>query len=399
MNKILLKILTMSVMILLLSSPGLAATVFVTDYGANGSGLESSASANVSAFQSSFNAAGNGGTVIVPDGLYYINGGLGWDELNLTLKAQNTGGATLKRITAGTSAMSLLYPRQKATIEGLIFDGNRSTDVPNWSFGIRIEYGDNILIKDCTIQNCPYDGILLNNDTYNTIVDNCTIINNHRCAIAVTNYNHGTVVKNSYFSGNYMGLDFEPDWRQTGNHSVENCTFDNDTLIMFGTTFCPWNISVDGCNFINDSDFLATRSLNITATNNSFDSTSSLWFNTPYFEYPNDPTERKTDDGMGKIMLSGNTGFTSSTVNLLTNAGFDSWTGGNPDGWTMAGSGTVEQTSTERAIEGTVAVHLVSTGATLTFRCLSGSLPGRRPLRTQSAQNGHVHLKQSFEDI
>ena len=332
-----------------------AATVTVTDHGANGSGNEADAAANVSAFQSAATAAGTGGTILVPDGLYYINASLSWNDIfDLTVKAATANGATIKRVSTGIQAMSLIYPRRGYVLEGLTFDGNRGSSSPADSYGIRIDWGDDILIKDCTCQNNPYDGVLVSNDRFGITIEDCTMVNNHRVGVAITNVNHGCVITGTYFSGNAgVGLDFEPDFRHTGNHTVSGCTFDNDTFNAFGADYSPWNITVEGCDFINNSVLYATRAINIVANNNTFSGGSTIRFNTAH----------SSDEGFGAISLSGNTGHTSNGVNLLTNGGFESWSGNQPTGWSVSGSGTYDVTPAGegRVLEGSGAAHLSAT--------------------------------------
>jgi len=333
-----------------------AATVIVTDYGAVGTGNEADAATNVTAFHNAFAAAGNGGTVIVPDGVYFIDAALSMNNVaDLTLKAENTGQATIKRVSTGTEQMDILSVRSGAVVEGLIIDGNRPTSEPAWSFGIRVDWGDNVLIKDCTIQNCPFDGILVSNSRFNVTVDGCTIRNNHRQGMAVADAGHGVVVKNCTFTGNDdAGLDFEPDNRHTGNHQVLNCTFDNEGLLLFGASAYPWNVTIDGCNFINGSTLYAVRAMNTIVRNCTFDATSVLNYNATH----------ATDDGLGKVTLDNNTGIGGNGVNLLNNGGFENWTSGTPDNWTAVTGGTytIESSTADRAIEGSAAAHLSASG-------------------------------------
>ncbi|MFH1614040.1 MAG: right-handed parallel beta-helix repeat-containing protein [Planctomycetota bacterium] len=341
--------------VLLFSVLSSAATVYVTNYGADGSGNEAGASANVTAFQNAATAAGTGGTIIVPEGVYYIDGELSWNDIfNLTVMAEDANGATVKRVSTGTDPLSLIYPRNGYIIEGLTFDGNRGSNEPADSYGIRVDWGDNVTIRECTIKNNPFDGILVSSDRYGLTVEGCTVINNYRMGIAITNANHGCVINDTYFTGNAGGgLDFEPDFRHTGNHSVARCTFDNDTFNAYGASYFPWNITVDDCNFINNSVLYSTRAMNITARGNTFSGGSTVCFNAAH----------TIDEGAGKISLSGNIGLSSNGVNLLANGGFELWTSGEPDGWTAGSGGTIEQAPAKHALGGSSAAHLSLSGA------------------------------------
>jgi hypothetical protein len=337
------------------------AVVTVTDAPHNAvAGSEAAAAANVAAFQSAATAAGSGGTIIVPDGVFYIDDSLSWNGiLDLTLMAQNSGDATIRRDSTGVQQMSLLFTRRGYVVDGLIFDGNRTTTPIN-CYGIRVDLGDDVMIKNCTIMNNPYDGILVGNDRYGLTVDGCTITANFRQGLAVTDANHDIKIMNTHFSGNAdSGLDFEPDNRHIGDCTVSGCTFDSEELIFVGSSFYPWNITVSGCDFLNGSTVFSTLAMNLSFTGNTFSGGSRLLFNTAH----------TTDDTLGKVNLSGNTGLAASNgSNLLTNGDFDSWPGGSPTGWSSSGSGTASQGSPKNAIGGGSSAHLSATSNSVSLQ-------------------------------
>ena len=80
-----INIISLLLLVALLCSVTEAATVDVTSYGAVGTGNEADATTNVAAFASAIAAAGDGGTVTVPSGVYYINASIGIDKNDLTL--------------------------------------------------------------------------------------------------------------------------------------------------------------------------------------------------------------------------------------------------------------------------------------------------------------------------
>jgi parallel beta-helix repeat protein len=336
------------------------ATVTVTDYGVLGNDNEADSLTNVAAFDAAIAAAGEGGTLLFPDGVYYIEVGLGMLN-NTTYKATGPSGATIKRISTGTQALSLLSPGRGCTIEGLTFDGNRSSGVPAWSYGINVEFGDDVLIKDCTVKNNPFDGIQIANNRHTVTVDGCTIINNYRQGIAITNAGHGCVIRDCYFNGNAGGgVDFEPDVRHTDNHTVSGCYFDDEFLQNIGSSHFPWNITIEDCNFVGPiAGIVGMFSMNIVANNNTFAGGADIKFNSG--------NGTSGDDGIGKITLSGNTGLTNDGINLLTNPSFDSWASGDPVGWTKIGGATIEQETT-RVIEGSSAAHLTASSDTAILR-------------------------------
>lgn len=341
-----------AVIVFSISPVTMAAVVTVTDAPHNAvPNSEAAAAANVAAFQSAATAAGNGGTITVPDGVFFIDDSLSWNGiLDLTVMAQNFGQATIRRDSVSSQQMSLLFPREGYVIDGLIFDGNRNSNLPANCYGIRVDWGDNVTIRNCTVMNNPFDGILMGNDRYGLTVDGCTITNNFRQGIAIVDTNHDVTIMNTTFFNNAdSGLDFEPDNRHSGNFSVSGCTFDNEELIFYGSSFYPWNITVSDSDFINGSTVFGTLAMNISFIGNTFSGGSRLAFNTAH----------TTDDTLGKVNLSGNTGLAASNgTNLLTNGDFESWPGGSPTGWAASGTGTANQGTPKNAIGGSSSAHL-----------------------------------------
>jgi len=326
------------VIIVALSGPAYAA-LDVTSYGAAPDGGEGDAGANTTAIQNAVNDACSetGRTVHFPPGVYYIDNAISFHCNDVTLDGY---GATLRRISTGPDPYAILVPGSGWVIQGLTIDGNRPTDVPAWSWGINIGYSrQNILIKDCTVMNVPFDGILISAEAGNVTVDNCTIIDNHRQGLSITDSIGGCVIKNSYFTGNdYQGLDIEPDGHHTGGHQVINCTFDNagtalgGNLNLWGASYGPYDIYVEDCNFINNADFIGNRIVgHVQAVNNAFHDGGGFVFN----------SYNDASNGLGSIELTGNVidGQTNDPVNLVANGGFEAWTGGTPDDWTVIGSG------------------------------------------------------------
>jgi len=353
---------------LLLAAPGYSATVYVTDYGAVGTGNEADASTNVQAFADASAAAGNGGTVLVPSGTYYVDAQIFGDQDDQTLRGIGT--AVIKRTSYDpndpntTGGMTMIYPsRNSCTIEDLTIDGNRSD--PNqspWSMGIVIDrYRGNVTIRNCTVQGTGYYGIYIANGFGTVTVDNCTLINNPGHGIAITD-SVGSTITGCSFSGNgWDGLDMEPDNRHTFGHTISGCTFDGDNLQTYGGgrdngygLALPWNVRVEGCNFINGANLQCIHSMNVVVVNNTFNG-GGIRFN--------DQPREAHHNGMGYITLSGNTiaGVSSNGVNLLVNPSFESWAGNNADGWTAAGSGTYTVEPAEQAIrvlDGVRAAHV-----------------------------------------
>ncbi len=347
----------------LLCSSVFSATVDVTSYGAVGTGNEADASTNFSACALAIYAAGDGGTVLVPAGVYYMNASITIGRDNLTLDGY---GATIKRVSTGDpAAMSMIYvgTTSGCVVQGLTIDGNRSDRISSpYSNGIVAEYAVGLTIKDCDIRNNPEDGVYITSRVRSdgkrgyARVENCNITYNYRNGISITDSSGGCVIIDCYFANSGLhALDFEPDNHHTANHTVTGCTFDADNLVLYGTlpTALPWGIIIEGCDFVNGADLKCHQAMEVVATNNTFTGGGGIFLNGYY----------TSQDGYGKIALAGNSvaGVTSNGINLLTNPGFESWTGGIPNNWTPTGTGTYTiESSLLLALEGTKAAHLIA---------------------------------------
>ena len=370
---------SLCVIAVLFSVPGLAATVNVVDYGAVGTGNEADAATNQIAFTAAIADANSGDTVYFPPGVYYLDGsvsvpsrGISVNKAGLTLDGY---GATIKRVTSDATSLVMIgwgWGDNGSVIQGLTIDGNRSV-YEGGSFGIYASHSTNLTIIDCNIINNASDGIYISaehDDTYGpnykkgyATIENCTINNNYRNGLSITNSSGGCVVKNSDFKDNDLhGLDIEPEWHHTSNHLITGCTFDNDRLSLYGTEpyARPWGITIEDCNFINGAELVSHLAMDITATNNTFTGAGgSIFFNGFY--------AGEDYGACGKIALTGNSveGITNNGINLLVNPSFDSWTAGTADNWTAVGTDTYNIESSEaRALEGVKAAHLSAAGGT-----------------------------------
>ncbi|MFH1615121.1 MAG: right-handed parallel beta-helix repeat-containing protein [Planctomycetota bacterium] len=323
---------------------------------------EGAASGNVTAIRNAIAAAGNGGTCIFPAGVYYVDATIAFDVAGTVYNDVTFDGygTALRRISTGTDPFLILLPGSGWSILGMTIDGNRGSDVPNWSWGISCNYSrSRILIKDCTVKNVPYDGINISNESGNVTIEDCNIVDNHRQGIAFVDTIGGGVVKNCYFNNNaYQGLDIEPDGHNTSVFEVSGCIFDgDDNLNIWGASYGSADIDVTDCNFINGADLIGNRLTGeLRTSDNTFESGSGVIFNSY-----NDNTE-----GTGKITLTANSfaDVTNNGIDLITNGGFESWTGGNPDGWSIVGGGTVEETDVNDALAGASALHIVNVSGT-----------------------------------
>jgi parallel beta-helix repeat protein len=356
-----LKIMLVSLIISSCQS-AFAATFDVTNFGAVGTGLEGDATDNFDAFEAAIAAAGTGGdTILVPAGVYYIDGRVNPNKDNLILDGY---GATIKRVSGGADmSMVEVGTSEGVVIQGLTIDGNRSSMVSSTAFGIRNDYGRKLTIKDCHIMDCETDGIYIANQKAETVIDNCDLTGNNRLGIAFTDSTGYCVVKNCDFSDNTGGgLDIEPNWRNTSGHVIQNCTFDaglagDSVLQLFGhSAWHIWDVLIEDCDFLNGAGIRCNKSMRATVRNNTFTGGGAIGFN--------DVTAGYT--GAGQLTVTGNT-FDGSPMtagsNLLANAGFESWTGSVPDSWSIEGAGpaVIDQVSAS-PLEGVLAAHVDADG-------------------------------------
>ncbi|MFH1615126.1 MAG: right-handed parallel beta-helix repeat-containing protein [Planctomycetota bacterium] len=345
--------------------PSMALAVSVLDYGADNTGDPNKASDNKSAFDSAIVAAGNNGTVTMPAGTYYFSSSVSFDVNgtqyeNVTFSGY---GAAWKRILTGTDPLSLLIPGTDWTIEGITFDGSRDSDSPNYSFGVRIQYGDaydihGVTVQDCNFKNIPYEGLLVDDGAYDVVVSNCVAHNCYRNGMAVID-GHSVYFYNCtvYDNGTPHGIDFEPDDRDVYDFLVKDCNFVNgDSLGIWGASYGIWDVTVEGCHFTADANrwvtgIIAQRCI-VDVNSCVFDANSGLHLNGYNLSQSN----------YGNISLSNYTGLDSSTTNLISNGDFETWSGGAPNDWSEStgGNSAIDSAGTRGATSGSYGMHLDS---------------------------------------
>ena len=256
----------------------------VKDFGAKGDGKSDDTQAIQKAIDKV--ASQGGGKVFVPDGVYMIradrtdylsdDGGIALqNNIHLFLSQ----GATLKAFPTSRDTYVILrvYNKRNVTIEGGTIEGERDEHLGTdgeWGYGVSINGGKDIVVKNLTAKDCWGDGINIKNlrgakrgdplEDYlpvNVIVDNVRCFNNYRQGMSI----EGGVnirVSNSHFSFTHgiapaCGIDVEP---AQGFHYViglliENCVFEENRqsgiLIMGG---CVHVVNVVNCSFINNKD-------------------------------------------------------------------------------------------------------------------------------------------------
>lgn len=256
-------------------------SINVKDFGAVGDGITD----DTIAIQNAIDYAEmvGGGTVLIPDGTYMIlahvegysgnylrdQGGIAMKD-NVHLKFSK--GAELKAITNGMAQYQIIraYKKKNVTIEGGTIIGERASHTGTtgeWGYGISLQGGENITIKDLTVKDCWGDGINLQfvEDTLdiptNVTITGVTSTNNRRQGMSVEGAINLTVRDSKFTLTNgtapQCGVDIEP-W--STNSKVENVLFDNckftdnnssGMLIMGGSIS---KVKVDNCYFKGNTD-------------------------------------------------------------------------------------------------------------------------------------------------
>jgi len=204
-------------------APTSSLVINVKDTGAKGDGITD----DTAAIQAAVNqVAGTGGTVLVPDGTYLINGiSNGWDGINLksNMTLQMTSGAILKEIPNASNNSSVIgvnYVSNVNIIGGTV-QGERaghSGTTGECGMGININGSSNIVIDSVTTRDAWGDGIYIGEASIpatNVTVCNVTSDNNRRQGMSITSAD-GVLVKNSIFKNTNgtlpeAGIDMEPD--------------------------------------------------------------------------------------------------------------------------------------------------------------------------------------------
>lgn len=239
------------------TAPTSSLVINVKDKGAKGDGLTD----DTKAIQAAVNqAAGTGGTVLVPDGTYMIDAITSIQiKSNMTLRM--SGGTILKALPNGKDNYSIINITGASNIN--VIDGTligerdkHSGTSGEWGMGIMLRGVTNVAIEGVTVKNCWGDGFYIRGASKD--VKFCTVIadNNRRQGMSIISVD-GMVVKNSIFKNTVgtapqAGIDFEPNTEDTiSNVQIVNSQFiDNKG---FGIELVQWakhslikNVTLDG---------------------------------------------------------------------------------------------------------------------------------------------------------
>jgi parallel beta-helix repeat protein len=195
------------------------AEINVRNIGAIGNGLQD----DTSAIQTAIDQISNGGTVLIPDGVYLID-----TKKHIKLKSNMslklTSGATLKAIENDLSNYSILRLEKLENVKvmGGTLQGDRSQHHGvdgEWGMGLEIYASKNILITGVNAIDNWGDGFYVGNQSKNIIFDSVVADNNRRQGMSITSA-EDVIVKNSIFKNTngalpMDGLDLEPNRGET----------------------------------------------------------------------------------------------------------------------------------------------------------------------------------------
>jgi len=180
--------------------------------------------------------------------------------------------AILKALPTGQDQYQIvrIFGKKNVTIEGGTLQGERNEHTGTtgeWGYGISVQGGENITIKDLKAIDCWGDGINLQfisstiNIPENIIIENVKCLNNRRQGMSIEGLING-VIKDSQFSltngtAPGTGVDIEPRAASGSvkNVSFENCLFANNQssgMLIRGSMISGVNVSL--CKFIGNTD-------------------------------------------------------------------------------------------------------------------------------------------------
>lgn len=225
---------------------------------------------DTAAIQAAIDAVPNGGTVLVPDGIYLINGARGVrPKSSMTLRL--AAGAVLRVIATSSGNYNVIRIQGVSnvavvggTVEGDL--GRHPGDSGQWGHGISVNDSRSVTIDSVTSAEAWGDGFYVGG-TSSADITLCRVRADHnrRQGISVTDVD-GMVIRDSVFTrtvsepgGAGSGIDLEPN----GNQHVHNVQLLNNTIT---------DNSVQGLSIGISDQYRASSSVrNITVRGNTFD--------------------------------------------------------------------------------------------------------------------------------
>ncbi len=213
--------------------------VNVTSTGAVGNGVAD----DTKAFQKAIDsvASKGGGTVVVPQGKYLIDGDVTVKiKSHITLKMDSTAQLIARPTSSERFYLLMVVNATDVNIIGGKIIGDRDAHLGTtgeWGMGIAVYSGSNVTINGTRISNCWGDGIVIgskggapyyaSNASTNVTIKNVVSDNNRRQALTLGEVN-GILVDSCTFTNTggtkpMDGIDIEPDLDSAQNITITNC--------------------------------------------------------------------------------------------------------------------------------------------------------------------------------
>ncbi|MBM7125055.1 right-handed parallel beta-helix repeat-containing protein [Dyella flava] len=325
-------------------------TLNVQNFGAIGNGSTD----DTAAFNAAINALpSGGGTIVVPNGTYMINGLTGISmKSNTRLSLQ--GNASINEIANSSERSSILkiYNVNNVEVLGGHFVGervNHQGTAGEWGYGIDIEGSSTIYVHDLAVSNCFGDGVLVSATgsgstavlSSGVTINRVQSSNNRRQGMTVGPVNELYVVNSSFTGSNGVapqaGIDIEPQTQgNVTNVRIEDSTLSNNVgnglemhanvsgVVLTGTTaennqgFGVFdgqadNVQITSNNITQNYLFgvdIATDTNAVQITDNTITYNYDLWFydnNESIFTEGWDPRDISIESGATNITVTGNT--------------------------------------------------------------------------------------------
>jgi polygalacturonase len=213
--------------------------VSVTSMGAVGNGVAD----DTKAFQKTIDyvASKGGGTVVVPQGKYLIDGDTTVKiKSHITLKMDSAAQIIAKPTSSERFYLLMVVNAADVNIIGGKIIGDRDAHLGTtgeWGMGIAVYSGSNVTINGTQISNCWGDGIVIGSKggapyyasvaSTNVTIKNVVSDNNRRQALTLGKVN-GVLVDSCIFTNTagtkpMDGIDIEPDMDSAQNITITNC--------------------------------------------------------------------------------------------------------------------------------------------------------------------------------
>ncbi len=245
-------------------APATTLVVNVKDTGAKGDGIANDTVAIQAAID---RVAPTGGTVLVPNGVYMVDG-IRYLRLKSNITFKMDKGTLLKVIPNSSNSYSTLRLQDVSNVNiiGGTLQGERDQHTGTtgeWGMGVDIRNSKNIVIEDVTSRDMWGDGFYVTGAaSANIVACNVTADNNRRQGMSITSVD-GAVIKNSVFKNTNgtlpsAGIDIEPNPNdRINNVQILNSVFNNNAGAGILSTF------------YNSTDHVGAITTNLVIANNS----------------------------------------------------------------------------------------------------------------------------------